>query len=97
MRISFELQKAFGLRREECLKIIPKLADKGNKLWLKGSWTKGKVERYVPILDEMQRFWLDKAKEIAKNGSMIPINKTYKHQRDLYDRLVAKHGWGVFK
>jgi hypothetical protein len=45
LRCSLELQKHFGLRREECLKIKPKFADKGKRLYLKSSWTKGNVER----------------------------------------------------
>lgn len=93
LRCSMELQRHFGLRREECLKIKPRAADKGKRLWLKSSWTKGNVERYIPIKTEEQRYWLDKAKEIAKTGSLIPVHKTYKQQRDKYDLEVEKQGW----
>lgn len=41
VRMSLELQREFGLRREEAIKIRPHLADKGEILWLKDSWTKG--------------------------------------------------------
>ena len=33
--------KAFGLRREEAIKFSPTYADKGDKIVLKASWTKG--------------------------------------------------------
>jgi hypothetical protein len=39
--MSLRLQEAFGLRREESIKIRPAWADQGNALRLKDSWTKG--------------------------------------------------------
>ena len=94
LRCSLELQKHFGLRKEECLKIIPSKADKGKRIWLKGSWTKGGRERYVPILTDEQRYWLDEAKKVAGfNKSLIPQDKSYKQQQFLYDSVVYKHGW----
>jgi hypothetical protein len=39
--MSLRLQAAFGLRREESIKIRPEWADRGNSLALKDSWTKG--------------------------------------------------------
>ena len=47
--MSLRLQQAFGLRREEALKIQPRWADRGEHLHLKASWTKGGRERTVPI------------------------------------------------
>lgn len=41
VRMSLCLQQAFGLRREEALKIQPRWADRGDHLQLKASWTKG--------------------------------------------------------
>ncbi|MDO8864234.1 phage integrase N-terminal domain-containing protein, partial [Haliea sp. E1-2-M8] len=41
VRMSLRLQKAFGLRREEALKIRPRWADRGDHLHLKASWTRG--------------------------------------------------------
>jgi integrase len=94
LRCSLELQKHFGLRKEECLKIIPSKADKGKRIWLKGSWTKGGRERYVPILTDEQRYWLDEARKVAGyNKSLIPQYKTYKQQTQLYDSIVAQNGW----
>ena len=87
LRISLEMQKVFGLRKEECLKIMPHLADKGDSRRQKGSWTKGNVEREVPIRTEAQRQALEKAKAfVSRNQSLIPEGKTYIKQRHLYDR-----------
>ena len=41
VRMSLELQSAFGLRREEAIKFAPSYADQGDHLLLKASWTKG--------------------------------------------------------
>src|SRR5450631_447224 len=43
-RLALKLQAAFGLRREESIKIRPAWADRGEKLLLKASWTKGGKE-----------------------------------------------------
>jgi site-specific recombinase XerC len=49
IRVSLKLQAAYGLRRSEAMKIQPRWADRGDKLVLKGSWTKGGRPREVPI------------------------------------------------
>lgn len=41
VRMSLQLQAAFGLRRKESLLFQPRYADRGDHLALKGSWTKG--------------------------------------------------------
>jgi hypothetical protein len=41
VRMSLQLQAAFGLRREEAIKFQPSYADRGDHIALKGSWTKG--------------------------------------------------------
>ena len=41
VRMSLALQREFGLRREECMKFSPSFADRGDRLVLKASWTKG--------------------------------------------------------
>jgi len=43
--MSLRLQEAFGLRREESIKIQPGWADRGDGLVLKSTWTKGGKER----------------------------------------------------
>lgn len=49
VRMSLRLQQAFGLRREEALKIQPRWADRGRHLHLKASWTKGGRERLTGL------------------------------------------------
>jgi len=49
VRMSLQLQAAFGLRREEAIKFQPSYADRGDHIALKGSWTKGGRERTVPL------------------------------------------------
>jgi hypothetical protein len=41
VRLSLELQRAFGLRREEAIKFRPSYGDHGDQLQLKASWTTG--------------------------------------------------------
>ena len=49
VRMSLELQRAFGLRREEAIKFMPGYADQGDHIRLKASWTKGGKARVVPV------------------------------------------------
>jgi site-specific recombinase XerC len=65
VRMSLELQQAFGLRREEAIKFIPAYADKGDHLTLKASWTKGGKARDIPIRTEAQREVLNRAHQLA--------------------------------
>ncbi len=92
VRMSLELQRAFGLRREEAIKIVPRLADKGKTLWLKASWTKGGREREVPIETAEQRDVLDRARRLAGRGSLIPGPKRYVQQLRCYEGQCARAG-----
>ena len=92
LRASLELQRAFGLRREECLKFQPHFADRGDRLVLKASWCKGGREREIPIRTEEQRKVLDRAHRLAGRGSMIPGGRTYVEQVKLYERQTAAAG-----
>lgn len=85
VRMSLQLQAAFGLRREEAIKFQPSYADRGDHIALKGSWTKGGRERTVPITTTEQRDALHAAHRLAGTGSLIPANKTYIRQRHVYD------------
>lgn len=76
--MSLQLQAAFGLRREESLKIRPGQADRGDVLVLQASWCKGGRAREVPIRNEEQRQLLDAAKTLANGGSLIPADVSYK-------------------
>ena len=50
VRMSLELQQAFGLRREEAIKFRPGFADRDDHIVLKASWTKGGKSRTIPVL-----------------------------------------------
>jgi len=94
IRISLELQRVFGLRREESIKIKPYVADKKDKLELLPTWCKGGRGRTIPIITEEQRYWLDQAKKHVKefSYSLIPQNKNYIQQRSVYDKQVLRAG-----
>ena len=92
MRCSVELQRAFGLRREECLKFQPAYAVRDDHIRLKPSWTKGGKERVVPIRTEDQRAVLAQARKLAGGGSMIPPELSYKDQLNRYTAAVAAAG-----
>ncbi len=92
VRMSLELQEAFGLRREEAIKIRPALADKGDVLWLKPSWTKGGREREIPILTDAQRDTLNRARKLAGKGALIPSHKNYIQQLRLYEGQCTRAG-----
>ena len=85
VRMSLQLQSAFGLRREEAIKFQPKYADQGDHILLKGSWTKGGRDRYVPITTSQQREVLNAAHQLAGASSLIPAQKAYIQQRNTYD------------
>ena len=84
VRMSVELQRAFGLRREESLKFQPAYADRGDHLLLKSSWTKGGKPRVIPIRNEEQRELLERARRLAGHGSMIPPTRSYHEQYRRY-------------
>ena len=92
IRASLELQRVFGLRREECLKFQPQFADHGDKLVLKASWCKGGREREIEIRTQEQREAVDQAHRLAGKGSMIPSERSYIEQVKIYERQTAKAG-----
>jgi integrase len=85
VRMSLRLQQAFGLRREEAIKFRPSYADRGDRILLKGSWTKGGRERSIPIIQPAQRVLLEEASVLAGAGSLIPAHRTYVEQLRLYE------------
>jgi hypothetical protein len=91
--MSLRLQAAFGLRREESIKIEPAAADQGDRIVLKASWTKGGRRREIPIRNEEQRTLLDHAKRLAGSGSLIPPHLRYIDQRN---RLLRRGNPWVF-
>jgi integrase len=92
--VQIHLQRHFGLRREESIKLKPHQADKGNYIELQPSWCKGGRGRQVPVLTPDARYWLEEAKKLAINptDSLIPNNKTYIQHRHLYDKQIQRAG-----
>jgi hypothetical protein len=91
-RMSLRLQAAFGLRREESLKIRPGWADRGDTLLLKDSWAKGRRAREIPIRNAEQRRVLDEAKRFAGKGSLIPADRTYVEQLRRFEYQCGRAG-----
>ena len=92
VRMSLELQQAFGLRREEAMKFQPSFADRGDHLVLKGSWTKGGRERTIPVRTEAQREVLNRARRLAGLGSLIPSNRNYRQHVRVYEGNTLRAG-----
>ena len=91
---SLKLQREFGLRREEAIKIQPESADRGDKLVLEASWCKGGRERVIPVRTEAQRAVLDEAKALAattERGSLVPTEK-YVQQKWRFEYQCRKAG-----
>ncbi len=94
IRLSAELQKAFGLRREEAMKFIPAWADQGDKIRLKGSWTKGGKGREIPIRNEEQRAVLDRCRAFVQGQSMIPSQRSYIQHMRVFEKEMHAVGLG---
>ena len=92
VRMSLELQQAFGLRREEAMKFQPSYADRGDHLILKASWTKGGKPRNILVRTDAQRDVLNRARRLAGFGSMIPSNRSYVHQLRVYEGNTFRAG-----
>lgn len=92
VRMSLELQRAFGLRREEAIKFMPGYADQGDYIRLKASWTKGGKARVVPVLTQQQRAVLNRAHRLVGSGSLIPSQKNYIQQLRTYERHTTQAG-----
>ena len=94
LRVSIELQRAFDLRREECLKFQPAYAmsDSNGKIKLKASWCKGGREREIPILTAYQRDVLARAADLAGAGSLIPPEQKYVKRLKQYENAVSRCG-----
>ena len=92
VRMSLELQAAFGLRREEAIKFIPTYADRKDTLVLKDTWTKGGKAREIPIRTAEQREVLDRVHRLAGRGSLIPAGRNYVQQLRVYEGHTARAG-----
>ena len=92
VRMSLELQAAFGLRREEAIKFTPAYADRGDRVRIKASWAKGGRAREIPIWNEGQRAVLDAARRLAGGGALIPGGRNYAAHRKVYERQTEAAG-----
>lgn len=92
IKMSLELQAAFGLRREEAIKFSPRYADLGDHIRLKPSWCKGGRARTVPIRTDYQRDVLSRAHQLAGRGSLIPCHLMYVQQMRRYEKQTQKAG-----
>lgn len=94
LRLSLELQAAFGLRREECLKFQPEFAMAAgpDRIQLKASWCKGGRAREIPIRTESQRALLRKAAAMVGSGSMIPPEQSYVQRLKQYENATNRAG-----
>lgn len=93
-QLSLRLQAEFGLRREESIKFQPEWADRGDRLMLKASWTKGGRLREIPIRTDAQRTLINEAKALAKTtaqGSLI-ARDTYVAQLQVFKYQCDKAG-----
>lgn len=91
-RMSLRIQQAFGLRREEAIKFNALYADRGDKIVLKSSWTKGGKAREIPVRNAAQRHLLNEVRRFAGRGALIPANKNYVQQLRTYERNTVSAG-----
>lgn len=92
--LSLKLQAAFGLRREEAIKFRVAHADRGDRLVLKPSWTKGGRYREIPITHPKQRALLDEVRNAVGDRALIPDGKNYRDQMNTYRREMMRAGLG---
>ena len=92
VRMALSLQAAFGLRREEAIKFSPAYADRGEKIVLKASTTKGGRAREIPIWNDEQRQALDDARRLAGGGALIPVGRNYAAQKKVYETQTKDAG-----
>lgn len=100
VRQSVELQKYFGLRREEAIKFNPDYALGGYDpysapvLKIKPSWAKGGRARTIPIFSDAQRDALMAALTLAGDSSLIPADRSYKEHLGYFERETSAIGLG---
>ena len=90
--MALRLEAEFGLRREEAIKFTPARDDRGDRIRLKGSTTKGGRPREVPILKDSQRRLLDEARRLVGSGALIPPDRNYRQQLKVYESQTRAAG-----
>ena len=96
VRMSLELQAAFGLRREEAIKFTPAYTDRGDRVRLSASWTKGGRAREIPIWNESQRAVLDAARRLVGVRALILGGRNYTAHRPAQGLREANRRGGVY-
>ena len=93
-KLSLQLQQAFGLRKEESIKIKIHEAVQGNVLKLRSSWCKGGREREIPIrtAEQWQVIEACKAHIGRTNRALIPDGKSYYQHMKRYENQIADAG-----
>ncbi|OED38011.1 hypothetical protein AB833_21445 [Chromatiales bacterium (ex Bugula neritina AB1)] len=94
IRCAALLQREFGLRREEALKFRPSMAHHTSHIKIHPSWAKGGRGREVPILFQSQENALQQAHEVARNGSLIPPDKSYRQFVKTFEKTMLSVGLG---
>lgn len=92
VKLSLQLQREFGLRREEAIKFRPDYAIREDKLVLMGSWTKGGRPRDIPIRTDSQRQLLSEVSQYVGKGSLIRSDRSYIQQLKVYEYQTANAG-----
>lgn len=92
VRLALEVERLFGLRREEALKMRPVVADRGNRLALQSSWTKGGRYREIPIWHPRQRQLLDELHAVCGDGSLIGPGRNYVQAVKHYENTTLSAG-----
>ena len=94
VKLSLQLQQAFGLRKEESLKIKIHEAVQGNVLKLRSSWCKGGREREIPIRTTEQWLVIEACKAYVGNinRALIPVDKSYYQHMKRYESQIANAG-----
>ena len=90
--MALHLEAAFGLCREEAIKFRPVRDDRGDRIRLKASTTKGGRPRGVPVRNEAQRKLLDEARGLVGGGALIPPRRNYRQQLKIYEDQTREAG-----
>jgi len=94
VKMSLILQRAFGLRRKESIKIRINEAVLGDELRLKGEWCKNGRPRTIKIQYPEQWQAIEQVKAFvgSSHRALIPENKQYVQQKDAYNNQLNQAG-----
>lgn len=92
VKMSLILQREFGLRREEAIKICIHQAVVGDELHLRGAWCKNGKPRILKILYPEQWNAIEQVKTFLGKSqrALIPHNKKYVQQETTYNNQVRQ-------